>query len=52
MTYETYTNLIRVAERRLARARVVGAWGVVAEVVAEIAELKRQYCNTSKGLEK
>lgn len=43
MTYETYNYLIRAVERRIAGARIVGAWDVVAEACAELVELRRKF---------
>ena len=47
MTYETYTSLLRVAEKRKRSARVVGDWKAMAEACAEIMRLHNEYAKAN-----
>ena len=47
MSYETYTNLLRVAEKRKRSATYAGNWQAVAEACAEIERLHAQYAKAN-----
>jgi len=48
MTYETYTNLLRVAEKRKRQAAYAGNWKAVEEACAEIQRLHAQYAEATR----
>ena len=43
MNYETYENLIRSIDRRIARARVTGDWKEVSESITERDQLINEW---------
>lgn len=49
MSYETYINLLRVAEKRKRAATYSGNWQAVAEACAEIERLHTQYAKESSS---
>jgi uncharacterized protein YktA (UPF0223 family) len=43
MTIETYSNLMRYYERRIARAQIIGDWEMLHEAVEAKAKTEAEY---------